>query len=155
MGLDMYLYAKRYLSDYSPDDKKIKDAIADQLADPFKNLKEIKVEVAYWRKANQIHKWFVDNVQNGVDECQECNVSIQQIQKLVDTCNEVIEDPSKAETLMPTGSGFFFGSTKYDDHYFEDLRSTVQLLKPLLQDQVVNVLKDEINLWTFCYQSSW
>lgn len=26
--------------------------------------------VAYWRKANQIHAWFVDECQGGVDECQ-------------------------------------------------------------------------------------
>jgi len=61
MGLDMYLYAKRHLRDYVPEDKKIKDEIADQLPDPFKGVQEIKVEIAYWRKANAIHKWFVNN----------------------------------------------------------------------------------------------
>ena len=27
-------------------------------------------EVAYWLKANHIHNWFVQNLQDGVDECQ-------------------------------------------------------------------------------------
>ena len=26
-------------------------------------------QIASWRKANAIHKWFVDNVQDGVDDC--------------------------------------------------------------------------------------
>lgn len=30
----------------------------------------LNVCVGYWRKANQIHQWFVDEVQDGIDECQ-------------------------------------------------------------------------------------
>ena len=26
-------------------------------------------QVGYWRKANQIHNWFVENVQDGEDDC--------------------------------------------------------------------------------------
>ena len=26
-------------------------------------------EVMYWRKANYIHNWFVENIQNGSDDC--------------------------------------------------------------------------------------
>ena len=32
-----------------------------------------EVCVAYWRKANAIHSWFVENCQDGVDECQYSN----------------------------------------------------------------------------------
>lgn len=47
---------------------------------PFKNEKEIVLldydenkikiiyEVAYWRKANHIHNWFVQNIQDGIDD---------------------------------------------------------------------------------------
>ncbi len=30
-----------------------------------------KLNVAYWRKNNAVHKWFVDNLNNGEDDCQE------------------------------------------------------------------------------------
>ncbi len=67
MGLDMYLNAKRYLWHSE-------DNLAEQIAENFPELadarvKEITAEVMYWRKSNAIHKWFVDNVQGGVDDC--------------------------------------------------------------------------------------
>ena len=54
-------------------------------------------ELAYWRKANQIHKWFVDNVQEGVDNCGEYYVSHEKLQELLDTVNNVLADTRKAE----------------------------------------------------------
>ena len=32
-------------------------------------------EVGYWRKANAIHNWFVNNIQNGKDDCRRYEVS--------------------------------------------------------------------------------
>ena len=51
----------------------------------------IEEEVAYWRKANHIHKWFVDNIQEGIDDCRDHYVSREDIQKLVDLCKQVKE----------------------------------------------------------------
>ena len=48
-------------------------------------------ELAYWRKANAIHKWFVDKVQDGNDDCGEYKVSKEQLQDLLNTCTEVLE----------------------------------------------------------------
>ena len=53
-------------------------------------------EVAYWRKANSIHAWFVDHVQNGVDKCQESPVTREQLNELLSICHEVI----KSSTLI-------------------------------------------------------
>lgn len=50
------------------------------------------VEIAYWRKANQVHKWFVDNVQNGVDDCGYYEVTIEKLQELVDICREILRE---------------------------------------------------------------
>lgn len=47
-------------------------------------------EVAYWRKANHIHKWFVDNVQNGKDDGGTYLVTKENIQKLKSVLDEVI-----------------------------------------------------------------
>ena len=155
MGLDMYLYAKRYLADYNPADKAIKDEISDKLPSPYKGVKEIKSEIAYWRKANAIHKWFVDNCQDGVDECQESYVPLEKLSTLVELCKIVLADPSRASELLPTQGGFFFGSTDYDPGYVDDLVHTVQILEPLLQYNVVETLQEENGNWNFYYQSSW
>ena len=50
-----------------------------------------KNEVACWSKANMLHRWFVENVQNGVDDCGYYKVSQNQIIDLIHKCEEVIE----------------------------------------------------------------
>jgi len=88
----------------------------------------VQFPLMYWRKSNQIHKWFVDNVQGGKDNCAEYSVSLDQLKNLSETIEPIICYPSVAkeviEEKMPTQSGFFFGSTEYDDYYFEDLKNT-------------------------------
>ena len=44
-----------------------------------------------WRKANQIHNWFVENVQNGKDDCGTYEVSKEQLETLLDICKNVFE----------------------------------------------------------------
>jgi len=100
----------------------------------------------YWRKANHIHKWFVDNVQDGKDECHDAYVTHEQLQELLATCRQVQEDPSRAAELLPTQSGFFFGSTAYDEYYKEDVDATVDTLTSLLAED-----SDA----DFYYRSSW
>lgn len=46
-------------------------------------------EVGYWRKANQIHNWFVENIQNGVDDRERYEVSKADLQKLLMICKKV------------------------------------------------------------------
>lgn len=102
--------------------------------------------VAYWRKSNQIHNWFVDNVQDGVDNCHKYIVYRDKIEQLRDTCMEVLADNSKAEDLLPNAEGFFFGSQEYDEYYFGDLQETVKMLNRALE------LPENYDLY---YQSSW
>ena len=91
----------------------------------------------YWRKANQIHNWFVENVQGGVDDCKEYHVSQEKLKELVTLCKKVLLEKSVlqnkelAKELIPTTSGFFFGSTEYDDYYFEELQDTINALENL------------------------
>ena len=50
----------------------------------------IMKQVGYWRKENMIHQWFVDHVQNGVDDCKYHNECTKEIlEELLDTCEEV------------------------------------------------------------------
>lgn len=104
-------------------------------------------EVMYWRKANAIHKWFVDTVQGGIDECEPHAVTVGELMELKTACALVLENHDLADELLPTESGFFFGSIEYDDWYFENLARTVNQLDDLLAE----ASEDEV----FVYLSSW
>ncbi len=152
MGLDMYLKASRYVGGWNHEAEKEK-SLYTELLGRF-GLKPcigapsltISVNIAYWRKANQIHGWFVANVQDGVDECQNVDVSREQLVALRDLCKEAIENK---KPLIEPKSGFFFGSTDIDDWYWKDLKQTVEQLDAVLSNPAFD--KD----WTFVYQSSW
>lgn len=145
MGLDMYLNAKRYFWHSEGE-------LAEKISAEFPELgearvKEIKAEVMYWRKSNAIHKWFVDNIQGGNDDCGDYEVSREDLQKLLSVIEEVLADRSKAATLLPPQVGFFFGSKDLDEWYFQDLERTQAQLSKLLAHEMPN--------WWFEYHSSW
>ncbi len=165
MGLDQYLYAKKHTfsNDFNEERWKKKDAdfavlknAIDETSldgDDSKHLDKsfggtifIGMKIGYWRKANQIHQWFVDHCQNGEDDCRETYFPREKVEELRDTCRKVLADHSLAEELLPSQEGFFFGSTEYDTYYFEDLERTVKIL-----DNALSMSEE----WEFSYQSSW
>jgi len=97
MGLDMYLSKKTYVKNWdhmAPEERHTVLVLKNDL--PVKGIdsekiKYVEEEVAYWRKANQIHNWFVQNVQNGDDNCGDYYVDKEQLQELVNTCKKVIK----------------------------------------------------------------
>jgi len=139
MGLDMYLYKKTVVKNwnhmkpeekYSISVKKNKKSTHIQT----KRISEVVEDIGYWRKANAIHKWFVDNVQNGLDDCKEYYVERDALRVLLGKVQQVLREPEIAPNVLPTESGFFFGSTDYDEYYFEDLKHTEKLLKDILAE---------------------
>ena len=157
MGLDMYFKAKRWLLTgilNNGQDEPTKQAVAQALGNLPEDweVQEIVCEAGYWRKANAIHKWFVDNVQNGEDECREHRVSPEQMEKLLAVVNTVLEGETPAERAylaqehLPTQSGCFFGHLEYDEWYFRKLEHTKDILEKAL---------DSPEGWEFYYQSSW
>ncbi len=161
MGLDMYLYVEEYVSrkDYEKKDEQGEYADSTQFVAIAKELRAgkyldenswtgltVNVPVGYWRKANAIHGWFVDNCADGVDECQPIRVSREDLEVLLENCQAVLSSPKSAEKVLPPQSGFFFGSTEVDKYYLEDLRYTVKLIKKLLADTKLD---------SVIYQASW
>jgi len=114
--------------------------------DDMSKVSEIKFQAGYWRKANQIHSWFVENCQEGKDECQEAWVSVEQLEELRDLCQEVKD--TKDASLLEPASGFFFGSTEIDEWYWEDINNTIKMLTEVLNDKLFADC-------SFYYQSSW
>jgi len=152
MGLDMYIIGKRYLSSYPEDgpDQLVSKSISALFPEIHDvRVKEVFAEFAYWRKANAIHDWFVKNVQDGKDECQETYLKKADLEKLLAVVNEVLEDHSKASELLPTAIGFFFGSTDYDEWYFKDLEYTKEVIGKIVDNW------EALEYWYFYYRSSW
>jgi len=133
MGLDQYLYARRYTSNYKHAGKEDNDLYKALLTAAGIKPREpedgapsctLSVTCAYWRKVNAIHAWFVNKVQGGVDECEEHCVTREQLQELRDLCAKAIAE--KDGTLLEPMPGFFFGSTDIDECYWKDLENTIE-----------------------------
>lgn len=182
MGLDQYLYRKTYLG--YDDKQNIREALGKETYRKEKNIPEgfklppalkdtleklekcaeYNEEVAYWRKANMLHGWFVRNCQS-IQEDIEIKVTYQDLVNLLKDINEVLEntvletgqvhmgttftdkgieekyeeglivkDSSVAEELLPTTQGFFFGSYDYDEYYVMDLKDAKEKLEKVINE---------------------
>jgi hypothetical protein len=151
MGLDMYLKANRYLSQFDDEENKISEKVKELLPTMPGRINVLESEAIYWRKANAIHKWFVDNVQEGKDDCGSYYVSQDNLRELKDICERVLADNSLAEELLPSQSGFFFGGTDYDEWYFKDLKFTAEEIGKLLKIHE----NENHSAWSYEYHSSW
>jgi len=150
MGLDMYLEKRTYVRQWDFQKPEEQYNVEVTKGGEPANIKSERVthvceELGYWRKANQIHNWFVQNVQDGVDNCGEYAVSKADLQSLLDICLAVKLDHSQAEELLPSASGFFFGNTDYDEFYYTDIEHTIVILKEALSDTNAD----------YYYSSSW
>lgn len=161
MGLDMYLSARLYLSEYASNKKafeKLEKLKLPGITIPqpyINNFKSVQLEVPlmYWRKANQIHDWFVTNTQDGRDECQTSYVSIEQLRELDEACSKVFMARGDALSmeLLPPAKGFFFGGKDVDEWYYEQVRTTMDATHRLIADYDAGKLGG----WDFRYHASW
>lgn len=149
MGLDMYLTKEIYIgAKYKHRDIKGKIELTtcgQEIKIDINKISCISESSGYWRKANAIHQWFVDNVQDGEDNCQRSWVSKEKLERLRNECKEVLRDKSKASEVLPTSSGFFFGDTEYNEYYFKYLEDTIEILD--------NCLSGESG--DYFYEASW
>lgn len=148
MGLDMMIYAERQL--YWDDEDKAKGELVAKLFPELgdKRADSVRVEAMYWRKANAIHKWFVDHVQDGEDDCGTYDVTRDHIQGLRSLCAMILADTALAPLMLPPQNGFFFGSTDIDEWYWRDVEGTKAWCDKVLGDS-------RWDKWTFTYHASW
>jgi len=188
MGLDMYLSKHHYVKNWEHSLKKYTVTVQEDSNDiaglDLEKVKYIIEEAGYWRKANAIHYWFVNNIQDGEDNCEEYCVDDNKIEELLNLCQEVVKvaivekgkvangysyndkmekvyeyedgetitNPQQVAEILPTESGFFFGSTEYDQYYLQDIKDTIEILEPLVQKDVDG---NYINKAEVYYRSSW
>lgn len=169
MGLDMYLEIRKneYCSKYHQ--SKGSDLALEypkDITEFIPNPTELAIsrktnyEVGYWRKANHIHNWFMQNCaqrdecDNPIDDCRPIEITVDKLEKLLDDCKKVLADHSLAKELLPTQSGCFFGSTEYDEDYFGEIERTIEIIEPVLKF-AKHKLEIEDYVWEVYYQASW
>jgi len=114
VGLDMYLSRRVYVKnwDHMPESQRWSISVmhggepVDIAQVNVANITYIEEEVGYWRKANQIHKWFVENVQGGKDECQNSYVSRSHLETLLDVVERVLASCEMIEAQIYAGTHF-------------------------------------------------
>jgi hypothetical protein len=99
-----------------------------------RSWRSLFTEIAYWRKANQIHHWFVESVQGGQDDMSHYEVSRDQILALHDRCVEILDKKTSPDDVLPTWPGPFFGDISYNRYYFHEIDRTKSILADLLEN---------------------
>lgn len=142
MGLDMYVHKRTWIGVATRETMELK-GVPDTV-EPRKVVYIVE-DAGSWRKANAIHRWFVENVQHGKDDCGLYQVSREQLQALLRSVETVLAHSELAERVLPTQEGFFFGGTEYDEWYVDDLKETKRMVTEVLEDDDAE----------FEYGSSW
>jgi len=108
MGLDMYLEGRTY------NWQKWDHPELNPMRDGFR-IKGITLELGYWRKHPDLHGYIVEAFANGVDECQDIELTKDNLLQIIGAI--------KGKKL-PHTEGFFFGKSdgteaKESIHIFE------------------------------------
>lgn len=102
--------------------KKFEDCFGEILKHYYGNY------VGYFRKVNSVYAYFQHKLTD-----ERAWITKEDCEDIVDRCNKVLKDHSLAESLFPTQSGFFFGSTDYDKWYFNDLKDVRKQFKGFIK----------------------
>ena len=100
---------------------------------------------AYFRKVNFIYEYFRNDMVN-----ESCIVDKSRIGNLIDLCEDVLShkgDEDYARENLPTTSGFFFGSTDYDDWYWHDVKDCIKQMRKLYKA----MSDDDFVVWDFSW----
>ncbi|EGT3611543.1 hypothetical protein FAP59_18325 [Morganella morganii] len=122
MGLDIYFFANEKAD---ADKKRIPASLNDE---PEGN---VDVEVGYFRKVNALFKWVETHI-DAFENCEKVPVTLTHLRALQRDLAALT--PENCRTLFPTTEGFFFGSTDYDDGYWEDVNDVKRWLDKMFDD---------------------
>lgn len=161
MGLDMYLSKKTYVKYWEhkgADNYKITvTKNGERTAIDPKRISFITEELMYWRKANQIHGWFVNHCTEIIPDVQYI-VTLDNLKALLEDCYQVLDllktapkkkvevhtgwangestyvdvevyDSEEVMKIMPPTSGFFFGSEEINEWYIESITETISFIE--------------------------
>lgn len=98
-------------------------------------------EIGYFRKVNFLVSFFEDYGE--VENLKPLKIEKSWVKDLINCCDEVLKDNSKADELLPTATGFFFGSTEYDERYFYYVEKVKNFCENFLIEEFENLEDDE------------
>lgn len=133
-------------------------------------------ELAYFRKVNFIQKFFEDKYE--IPDAESVPITKEDLQELADLCERVMDkfeewdgakealdsddyiEPPKhiqdyAAELLPTCDGFFFGSTDYDNWYFNDVKDTMNTIRELIQEVEDTYEVEDADNYQLFYRAWW
>ena len=178
MGLDMYLNRHTYVGNkHREKDQQLRVVIPKNQEGatfpiPQGSIKRERIsyiveEVGYWRKFNALHSWFVENVQDGMDDCRSTYCSKTDLEELLRvlehdlayleslsfeenededcTIGEFLEKPDLDKMELQPTTGFFFGSQEVDHWFLEDIKYSIPIIKEAIEDKQ----------GSYYYTSSW
>jgi hypothetical protein len=126
MGLDMYLTGHRYFH---------------RAGKPRRKIGERKgelIDLGYWRKHPNLHGFIVQTFAGGVDECQEIDLSAEDIGKII----TAVESEA-----LPLTTGFSFGESDGSEKKHDLL---------LFRNALSWLEEDDPGAWRgLYYQASW
>jgi hypothetical protein len=163
MGLDMYLYKKNYVKDWEfQEDVNYHTAVTIN-GEPRKDIKSKRVsyvieEVAYWRKFNALHGYIVEKHADGIDECQEIELSLMDLEVILEIMTRIVNEnfnKDVVETILPPTDGFFFGSQNIGEEYREDVEDTIKILSELIEEEKEASEEFGYRSPDYYYKASW
>jgi hypothetical protein len=187
MGLDMYLYKKTYVKNWEHTNPELRHEFTVKIGGNVRpDIKPERIcyiteEVAYWRKFNALHGWFVENCGGGVDECQQIYVGEDKMKELLETLKKVSEVLNRSKEVVkvlqdwngkdyevttfdcedeldgifsPT-QGFFFGSDEIDRYFKKEVEETIEVIDGLLKETQSEDAVRGLYSGDFYYQASW
>lgn len=107
-------------------------------------------EIGYFRKVNFLVAFFEEKGMN-VDCQHDIEVHKEDVEELLSKCEEVLRDHSRGPALLPTKSGFFFGSTNYDEYYYITVQQVRDFVKEELLPEFDNLKDDEYIIFSISY----
>ncbi|RAP49219.1 MAG: hypothetical protein BZ138_08055 [Methanosphaera sp. rholeuAM270] len=102
----------------------------------------------YYRKENWLRNWMEENTMlNSESNCEKIVIHPTQINELHQACEQVLDNHELADELLPTQCGFFYGSTDYDEWYFEGVE--------LVKNHMEEIMNMEENVLIVTYEDWW
>ena len=131
MGLDQYLYTNSKAVA-----KAVNEAMYQYDGEGFDegSWHATRGIAIYWRKANAIHKWFVDHVQDGRDDCGIYYVTLKQLIELRDTCRRIMDECPLVDGTVYDGLSIINGEVVHN-HFDGKVMTNTALAEELLPTQ--------------------
>ena len=183
----MYLYKKTYVKNWEHTNPELRHEFTVKIGGNVRpDIKPERIcyiteEVAYWRKFNALHGWFVEQCGGGVDECQEIYVGEDKMEELLKVLKQVSEVLNRSKEVVkvlqdwngkdyevksfdcedeldgifsPT-QGFFFGSGEIDEYFKKDVENTIEIVENLLSENKEDDAVKGLYGGDFYYRASW